>query len=85
MPKDDPRPIQGLSGVEAGEILGVAQLTVSQFVANASRPAKVLDNLGGSCLSLGPLRTVRGAFPPLRVPRRRPVPGTRVCPRLGAR
>jgi len=35
------RPILGLSGVEAGEILGVTQLTVSQFVANGVLPKAV--------------------------------------------
>jgi hypothetical protein len=37
----DPRPILGLSGVEAGAILGVTQLTVSQLVANGVLPKAV--------------------------------------------
>ena len=41
LPEDDPRPILGLSGAEAGEILGVTQLTVSQFVADGVLPKAV--------------------------------------------
>ncbi len=41
MPTDDPRPVVGLSGVEAGEILGVTQLMVSQYVANGVLPKAV--------------------------------------------
>ncbi len=41
MPEDDPRPILGLTGVEAGGILGVTHLTVSQLVANGVLPKAV--------------------------------------------
>jgi len=41
MPEDDSRPILGLSGVEAGAILGVTQLTDSQLVANGILPKAV--------------------------------------------
>ncbi len=41
MPEDDPRPILGLTGVEAGGILGVTHLTVSQLVADGVLPKAV--------------------------------------------
>ena len=41
MPTDHPHPILGLSGVEAGALLGVTQLTVSQFAANGVLPKAV--------------------------------------------